>query len=265
MRKDYMKTVKRVVVKVGSSSLTHENGLINVHQLESLVKQVADLHCKGYEVILVSSGAIAAGIGRLGLSSRPSEMSLLQATAAVGQVALIHLYQKMFSEYGINVAQLLLTKEDLEDEKRLYYTRHVTESLIENKVIQIVNENDAVAVDEIKFGDNDTLSARVAKYAKADLLILLSDIDGLYTKNPNLEKDAMLIDQVNELDEKILNLGGDSHTALGTGGMTTKLEAAEIATQSGVHMVIANSLKPWILKSITDGESIGTLFVRKEV
>ncbi|MBN2794318.1 MAG: glutamate 5-kinase [Clostridia bacterium] len=263
MRSDYMKTVKRIVVKVGSSSLTHDNGLINIHQLEDLVKQLADLHNKGYEVILVSSGAIAAGIGKLNLTSRPTDLFLLQATAAVGQVALIHLYQKLFSEYGIIVAQLLLTKEDLEDEKRLYYTKHVTESLIEKKVIQIVNENDAVAVDEIKFGDNDTLSARVAKYAHADLLILLSDIDGLYTKNPNNFEDAELIEEVKSV-ASVKHLAGDSHSSVGTGGMITKLEAATIANDSGVHMVIANSKTPWVIKSITEGKGVGTLFVRKE-
>ena len=264
MRTHYMKDVKRIVVKVGSSSLTNQNGLINIFQLESLVKQIAELHNKGYEIVLVSSGAIAAGMGKLNLTSRPSEMPLLQATAAVGQVALIHMYQKFFSEYGITVAQLLLTRDGLEDEKRLFHAKNASKSLIENGVIQIVNENDAVAVDEITFGDNDTLSAMVAEIVEADLLILLSDIDGLYTANPMIDEDAKWIQEVDEITEDIKALAGLSATGLGTGGMITKISAAQIAVSAGVHMIIANSSTPWILKRISDGELIGTLFKRRQ-
>lgn len=255
-----MQDVKRIVVKVGSSSLTHNTGLINIHRLELLVKQIADLHNKGYEIILVSSGAIAAGMGKLNLTERPKDIPLLQATAAVGQVALIHMYQKIFSEYGKVVAQILLTRDGLEDEKRLHHAKNASLSLIENGVIQIVNENDAVAIDEIKFGDNDTLSAMVAQLVEADLLILLSDIDGLYNDNPNENPEAILIEAVDVIDEDIKKLAGDAGSAVGTGGMITKLMAAEIATKAGIHMVIANSSKEWVIQEIVEGKPTGTLF-----
>lgn len=260
-----MKDIKRVVIKVGSSSLTNDNGLINIHRVENLVKQISDLHNKGYEVVLVSSGAIAAGIGKLNLEKRPVEIPLLQAAAAVGQVALIHMYQKMFSEYGKMVAQILLTRDGLEDENRLYHAKNASLSLINAGVIQIVNENDAVAVDEIKFGDNDTLSAMVAHIVDADLLILLSDIDGLYDSNPNENPNARLIDEVLEIDDYIRSLAGDAGSNLGTGGMITKISAAEIATGAGIHMVIANSSKDWVLKDIVEGRLTGTLFIKQNI
>jgi len=262
MRKEIMHDVKRIVVKVGSSSLTNDTGMIHIHRLESLVKQVADLHNKGYEIVIVSSGAIAAGMGKLNLTKRPVEIPLLQAAAAVGQVALIHMYQKMFSEYGKVVAQLLLTRDGLEDENRLFHAKNASQALLSRNVIQIVNENDAVAVDEITFGDNDTLSAMVAKIVEADLLIILSDIDGLYDDNPNINKDAKLIEEVITINDDIKKLAGDAGSAIGTGGMITKLTAAEIATEAGIHMVIANSSKEWILKDIVDGKAEGTLFNR---
>lgn len=260
MRKKYMKDIKRIVVKVGSSSLTNDNGLINLHKLESLVKQVSDLHSKGYEIVLVSSGAIAAGMGKLSLTERPKDMPLLQAAAAVGQVVLIHLYQKLFSEYGKVVAQMLLTKDGLEDENRLFHAKNASRSLLSNGVIQIVNENDAVAVDEIKFGDNDTLSALVAKVVDADLLILLSDIDGLYNSNPKQNPNAMLIEEVGTITDDIRELATGSSSSVGTGGMITKLIAAEIATDSNIDMIIANAGTEWVLKDIVEGRAIGTLF-----
>lgn len=261
MRAKYMSSVKRIVVKVGSSSLTNDNGLINIYQLESLVKQISDLHNKGYEVVLVSSGAIAAGLGKLNLSARPSEMPELQAAAAVGQVALIHMYQKCFSEYGIDVAQLLLTREGLDNENRCYHTKNATQSLLASGVVPIVNENDAVAVEEIKFGDNDTLSAMVAHLVGADLLILLSDIDGLYEENPVNNPQADLIEEVTVIDEDIRSKAGVSHSKVGTGGMITKITAAEMAMGHEIHMVIANSSASWVLKDIVEGKKTGTLFV----
>lgn len=260
MRQEYMTEVKRIVIKVGSSSLTNENGLINLFKLESLVKQIADLHSKGYELVLVSSGAIAAGMGKLNLDERPQEMPLLQAAAAVGQVVLIHLYQKLFSEYGKTVAQVLLTKDGLEDTNRLNHARNASKSLLEKGVITIVNENDAVSVDEIKFGDNDTLSALVARVVDADLLILLSDIDGLYDSNPKENIEANLIGEVDEIDDNIRKLATGSSSAVGTGGMVTKLIAADIATTNDIDMVIANTATPWVLRDIIDGRSVGTLF-----
>lgn len=265
MRREILNDVKRVVVKVGSSSLTTDTGMIDIHRLESFVKQVADLHNKGYDIVIVSSGAIAAGMGKLNIRSRPAEIPLLQAAAAVGQVALIHMYQKMFSEYGKVVAQLLLTRDGLEDANRLYHAKNTSKALLERKVIPIVNENDAVAVEEIAFGDNDTLSAMVANIIDADLLIILSDIDGLYDDNPNENKKARLIDEVKIINEAIRKLAGDTHSTFGTGGMVTKLTAAEIATSSGVHMVIANSRTDWILNSIVRGDHVGTLFRKQEV
>lgn len=260
MRKKYMTNIKRIVVKVGSSSLTNENGLINLHKLESLVKQISDLHGKGYEIVLVSSGAIAAGMGKLNLNERPKEMPLLQASAAVGQVVLIHLYQKLFSEYGKVVAQVLLTKDGLEDVNRLNHAKNASKSLLESGVITIVNENDAVSVDEIKFGDNDTLSALVAKLVDADLLVLLSDIDGLYDSNPKENNDAKLIEEVDQIDDNIKKLATGSSSLVGTGGMVTKLIAGEIATESDIDMIIANADKEWVLKDIVEGKAVGTLF-----
>jgi len=263
MRKNAMKDVKRIVIKVGSSSLTHDTGLINIGRVENFVKQVADLHNKGYEIVLVSSGAIAAGIGKLNLPSRPDDIPVLQAAAAVGQVALIHLYQKLFSEYGQTIAQMLLTKDGLEDENRLFHSRNASRELISRGVIQIVNENDAVAVDEIKFGDNDTLSALVAKFVGADLLILLSDIDGLYDSHPKENPNAKLIEEVSGIDDSIRALAGDAGSSVGTGGMITKIMAAEIAVSSGIDMVIANSAQDWILKDIVEGKAVGTLFIKE--
>jgi glutamate 5-kinase len=260
MRTKQMNDVKRIVIKVGSSSLTNDTGLINIHRVESLVKQVADLHNRGYEIVLVSSGAIAAGMGKLNLTSRPVDIPLLQAAAAVGQVALIHLYQKLFSEYGKVVAQLLLTRDGLEDENRLFHAKNVSQTLLQHKVIQIVNENDAVAVDEITFGDNDTLSAMVANIVEADLLILLSDIDGLYDSNPNANKNASLIEEVTYINEDIKGLAGDAGSSVGTGGMITKLSAAEIMMKADKMMVIANSKHEWVIKDIVEGKAVGTLF-----
>ncbi|MEF9934614.1 MAG: glutamate 5-kinase [Clostridium sp.] len=259
-REEYIKKVKRIVVKVGSSTLTYENGRINLSQIEIITRQLADLHNMGYEVILVSSGAIGAGIGKLQMKKRPTTIPEKQAAAAVGQGLLLHMYEKLFSEYGQTVGQILLTREDMTDRVRFLNSRNALFSLLEMGVIPIINENDAVVVDEIKFGDNDTLSALVASLVEADLLILLSDIDGLYNDNPRTNPDAKIINFVEEITEEVEKCAGGAGSNLGTGGMITKIKAAKIAVSSGSVMVIGNGSDPSIIKGIVSGKEIGTWF-----
>jgi glutamate 5-kinase len=259
-RKSYIKEVRRVVVKVGSSTLTHSNGLLNFRRIESLVKQLSDLHNSGLEVVLVSSGAIAAGVGKLGLTTKPKLMPQKQAAAAVGQVALMHMYDKFFAEYGQIAAQVLITKEDMNHETRVENAKNTFSALLAQKVIPIVNENDAIATEEIKFGDNDTLSAEVCSLIHADLLILLSDIDGLYDCNPLEHPDAHMISYVEEVTEDIMSAASGSGSSLGTGGMITKLKAAKIATASGAAMIIVDGSIQDILNKVIEGEDIGTYF-----
>jgi len=253
-------TAQRVVVKVGTSSLTHSSGLLNLDKMEQLVKQLANLMNKGYKVILVSSGAIGAGMGRLKLDKRTATMAQKQALAAVGQNILMHMYLKLAAEYGIDVGQVLLTKEDIEDPVRGQYSKDVFEALLELGVMPIVNENDAVAVEEIKFGDNDRLSAMVAKLTNANWLIMLSDIDGLYDDNPKTNPEAKLINHIKGLTEEHLSSAKQPTTNLGTGGMVTKLMAVDIADSVGIQTIIANSDTPNILTRIFDGEVLGTWF-----
>ncbi len=260
-RKELLADVKKVVIKVGTSSLTHENGLLNIDKIEKLVRAVAHVQNTGYEVVLVSSGAIGAGLGRLKLSERPSTIPEKQAVAAVGQVALIHLYQKLFFEYGKNIGQLLLTRGDFADRRRFLNGRNACFELIRKGVIPIINENDAVATEEIKVGDNDTLSALVATLIDADLLIILSDIEGLYTADPRRDPEATLIPLVTEIDAGIKKMAAGAGSKLGTGGMATKISAAEIATSKGVKMLIANGEDPHILVDIMEGLQAGTLFI----
>lgn len=259
-REDYMKNVKRVVLKVGSSTLTYTNGLLNLGRMESLSRQIADMHNSGLEIVLVSSGAIAAGMGRLGLKEKPKAMARKQACAAVGQVRLMHMYDKLFGEYGKTTAQILITKEDTVDINRLRHARNTFSALLKDKVIPIVNENDAVTTEEIKIGDNDTLSAYVCKLVKGDLLILLSDIEGLYDSNPSYNKDAKLISFVNGVTEKITSYAEGSGSNLGTGGMITKLRAAKIVNEAGAAMIIVNGAIPNILNKVLSGEEVGTFF-----
>lgn len=263
-RKDYLGDIKRVVVKVGTSTLTHSSGLLNLSRIESLVRQLADLHNQKLEVILVTSGAVGAGMGKLGLKTKPKTIPEKQAAAAVGQGILLHMYEKIFSEYGKTVAQILLTKDDFSNRNRFLNARNTFFALLEQGVTPIVNENDAVVVDEIKVGDNDTLSALVASLVEADLLIILSDIDGLYDDNPSINPDAKLIYFVESINSEIEGLAGGAGTKLGTGGMATKLSAGKIATASGTAMVIANGSKPSILQDIIDCKEVGTLFKPKE-
>lgn len=259
-RSEYLKNCRRIVVKVGSSSLTHDTGKLNLSQLERLVRQLADLHHQDFEIVLVSSGAVGAGMGKLGMKKRPKTIPEKQAAAAVGQGILLHMYEKMFAEYGQTVAQVLLTRQDVEDRGRFLNARNALLTLLRYGVIPIINENDTVAVDEIRIGDNDTLSAMVASLVEADLLLLLTDIDGLYTSNPKTAPDAKLLSLVEEITPEIESSAGGAGSALGTGGMTTKLAAGKIATNSGVGMIIASSQRPNVVQEAIAGLEVGTFF-----
>lgn len=262
-RSHLTQTIKRIVVKVGTSSLTYPNGTMHFSQMERLVRQLAELTHQGYDIILVTSGAIGAGVGLLGLEGRPESLAQKQACAAIGQLHLMHLYEKFFSEYGKKVGQILLSKDDIQNKKRSLNAQNAFESLLDYGAIPIVNENDAVVVDEIKVGDNDTLSAHVAKLVNADLLILLSDIDGLFTANPKIQPDAKCMLEVIDINEDILALAGSSSSKLGTGGMSTKLSAGQIVNRAGIHMLIANSFTPQILTRLLEGEALGTWFLAR--
>ena len=251
----------RIIVKVGTSTLAHPNGRLNIRRTEELCKVLSDLKNAGHEIILVSSGAIGMGVGKLMLSSRPQDMPTKQAAAAVGQCELMYTYDKLFSEYHHTVAQLLLTGSDFQHEDRHTNFRNTMSRLLELQVLPIINENDTVATEEIAVGDNDTLAAIVAVSVNADLLVLLSDIDGLYTADPHKDPDARLISVVETLDETIMSLGGDKGSSLGTGGMRTKLRAAQICTEKGCDMVISNGSDPGLLYDICEGKQIGTRFV----
>jgi glutamate 5-kinase len=249
----------RIVIKVGTSTLTHSTGNLNIRHVEELCKVMSDLKNAGHEVILVSSGAIGMGVGKLGLSERPKDMPTKQAAAAVGQCKLMNIYEKIFSEYGYTVGQVLLTGDVLHLEHGYEHVRNTVERLLNYGVIPIVNENDTVAVDEIKIGDNDTLSAIVAVIAEADLLVLLSDIDGLYDHDPH-QGDAKLLPVVHGVTPEIRAMAGGSVSGVGTGGMITKLDAAEMVNKAGIPMVLTNGADPEKLYAIAEGESIGTLF-----
>lgn len=263
--RDTMKDKKRVVVKIGSSSLVHpETGNLDLIKLERLVRMLCDLRNSGKDVVLVSSGAIGVGAKVLGLKSRPTTTALKQACAAVGQGQLMMVYQKLFSEYHQDSAQVLITKYTMADDTSRKNAKNTFLELLNLGVIPIVNENDTVATEEIEIGDNDTLSAFVTSLVEGDLLILLSDIDGLYTDDPRVNPNATLLHQVDEITNQLLDMGKDTKTSLGTGGMATKLTAATIATKSGADMIIANGEKMTILNKIFQGEEVGTLFLAKK-
>lgn len=253
----------RIVVKVGTSTLAHPGGLINIRRVEELCKVLSDLKNAGDDIILVTSGAIGMGAGKLQLSERPREVAAKQAAAAVGQCELMYTYDKLFSEYNHTVAQLLVTGSDFENEERHINFKNTMDKLIEYKALPIINENDTVATDEIKVGDNDTLSAMVAVNINADLLILLSDIDGLFSADPHKDPEAKLISVVSEINDDILALGGKEGSSLGTGGMRTKLHAAQICTENGCDMIIANGKDPDVLYDIVEGKAVGTRFVKR--
>ncbi|OEF95641.1 glutamate 5-kinase [Desulfuribacillus alkaliarsenatis] len=251
----------RVVVKVGSSSITID-GTINHEQLEKLTTQIAYLTRKGFEVVLVSSGAVAAGLGRLHWERETLTLPQKQAAAAVGQGLLMHRYEQLFQCEGLHVAQILLTSEDVSDRKRYINAKNTFQTLLQNGIIPIVNENDTVAVDEIKFGDNDRLAALVTAVVEADALLLLTDIDGLYTDNPKENPDAKKIDIIEAIDESVQKMAKGAGSKAGTGGMATKIEAARIATLSGATVTIANGSLPWVLKRLfIEKELIGTKFL----
>ena len=258
----------RIVIKVGTSTLAHTGGRLNIRRVELLCKVLSDMKNAGNQIVLVSSGAIGMGVGKLGLGGRPEDMPGKQAAAAIGQCELMYTYDKLFAEYNHTVAQILLTADDIQDSHRRGYVHDTLERLLDWGVLPVVNENDAVAIDEIgihtTIGENDSLSAIVAKLVDADLLVLLSDIDGLYTADPRVDPDAKLITQVQEITPEILSLAGGSGTTLGTGGMATKLKAAQIATQAGIDMVIANGETPEALYQLLEGESVGTRFVGRK-
>ncbi len=253
----------RIVIKVGTSTLTYENSCVNIRVIENLCKILSDMKNAGNEIILVSSGAIAIGVGKLNLSEKPREIAAKQAAAAVGQCELMYIYDKQFSKYNHTVAQVLLTAPDLESADRHEKFKNTMEKLLEMRVLPIINENDTVATHEIEFGDNDTLAAQVADSIKADLLVLLSDIDGLYDSDPHINKDAKLISSVYEITEEIEAASGGAGTARGTGGMYTKIKAAKIAVNSGCDMIIANGASPEILYKIIDKKDFGTRFYAK--
>jgi glutamate 5-kinase len=253
----------KTVIKVGTSTLTYRNGSVNIRRIETLCKIISDLMNAGNEVILVSSGAIGMGVGKLNLKERPRDIAGKQAAAAVGQCELMYIYDKEFGEHNRTVAQILLTAPDLKCADRHKKFENTVNTLLEYGVLPIINENDTVATEEIEFGDNDTLAALVAEGVRADLLILLSDIDGLYTGDPKSDPSATLISEVRKITPEIEALGGGAGSELGTGGMQTKIKAAKIATEAGCDMIIANGAYPELLYSIMDGEKIGTRFYKK--
>ena len=251
---------KRIVVKIGTSTLAHPSGLLNIRQVESLCKVLSDLKNAGHELILVSSGAIGMGVGKLSLSRRPEDMPTKQAAAAVGQCELMYTYDKLFLQYNHTVAQVLLTGEDVDHPERRENFENTMERLLELGALPVINENDTIATAEIKVGDNDTLGAIVACCTKADLLVLLSDIEGLYTADPRKDPDAKLIPTVEEVTPEIEALAGGVGSSLGTGGMATKLRAAKMVTAQGCDMVITNGERVEDLYRIVRGEAVGTRF-----
>lgn len=255
----------RFVVKIGTSTLAHPTGLLNIRRVEELCQVLSDLKNCGHQVILVSSGAIGMGVGKLSLKERPKDIPTKQAAAAVGQCELMYTYDRLFQKYHHTVAQILLTGADFRHDDRYHNFQNTMQRLLELDVLPIINENDTIATDEIKVGDNDTLSAMVAVSIKADRLILLSDIDGLYTADPHKCAEATLIHEVKEISDEIMSLAGDEGSSLGTGGMKTKLHAAEICMKDGCEMVILNGANPALLYDLFDGKQVGTRFLTKGV
>ena len=251
----------KIVIKIGTSTLTHSTGRTNIRRVADLCRVISDLKNAGHEIILVSSGAIAMGVGKLNLSTRPSDAPTKQAAAAVGQCELMYIYDRLFAEHNHTVAQLLITAPDIDDPVRKENFHNTLERLLAFRVLPIINENDTVSTEELGIGDNDTLSPTVAASVNADLLVLLSDIDGLYDQDPHINPHARLIPVVEKLDEHILSLAGGKGSALGTGGMVTKLRAAQIAGAAGVDMVIANGQDPLLLYDIAEGRPVGTKFL----
>ena len=265
--RNIVKESKRIVVKVGTSTLTYDNGKINLKRIDKLAMVLADLRNQGKEVVLVSSGAIGVGCSKLNLVERPNTIREKQAVAAVGQCELMHIYSKFFGEYGNVVGQVLLTRDVVEDDHIRNNVINTFETLLEKGVIPIVNENDTVSIDEIEnicnFGDNDNLSAIVAKLIKGDLLIILSDIDGFYDSDPRHNEDSKMIKEIYEVNKELEEFAGGAGSSQGTGGMKTKLAAAKVALDAGVNMILTNGKDPEILFDILEGQDLGTLFINK--
>ncbi len=251
----------RIIVKVGTSTLTHATGHMDIRRVGKLCEVLSDVKNAGHELVLVSSGAIGMGVGKLNLREKPADMPTKQAAAAVGQCELMYVYDKLFSEYNHNVAQILLTGEDLRDDARRTNFSNTLDRLLELDVLPVINENDTVATDEIAVGDNDTLGATVAACAAADLLIILTDIDGLYTADPRKDPDATLLSEVTAITPAMIESAGGGGTALSTGGMATKLAAARLCMDAGIDMMIANGADPAILYDVLDGKPVGTRFI----
>ena len=254
----------RIVVKLGTSTLAHVTGHLNIRRVEEICKVISDIKNAGNEIIMVSSGAIGMGVGKLLLKQKPTDIPTKQAAAAVGQCELMYTYDKLFSEYNHTVAQLLMTGADLKNDERHQNFNNTLNRLLELGAIPIINENDTVATEEIVIGDNDTLAAIVAESVNADVLVLFSDIDGLYTADPHKCSDAKLIDEVSEITDDIMSLAGGKGSVLGTGGMVTKLNAAKICMDCGCDMIITNGAVPASLYDIVEGKNIGTKFTGKK-
>ncbi len=250
----------RITVKVGTSTLAYPTGGLNIRHVETLVKVISDLQNAGHEMILVSSGAIGMGVGKLGLKEKPKDMPTKQAAAAVGQCELMYTYDRLFSDYNHTVAQILLTGDDFEHEERLLNLKNTFQRVLELGAIPIINENDTIATAEISVGDNDTLGAIVADSVNTDLYVILTDIDGLYTADPRKDKNATLIPEIKAITPKIEALAGGAGSGLGTGGMQTKLKAAKIAEKGGFNMLIANGASPEVLYDAVEGKPYGTMF-----
>ncbi|WP_371371513.1 glutamate 5-kinase [Sporomusa aerivorans] len=264
LTRENLSDAQRIVVKVGTSTLTHATGKLNLLRIEKLARELSDLANQGKQIILVSSGAVSAGMERLGLKTKPKTIPEKQAAAAVGQGILLHIYEKIFGEYGQIVAQVLLTRADSVNRKRYTNSRNTLMALLNQGVIPIINENDAVSIDELKIGDNDTLSAMVASIIDADLLIILSDVEGVFTANPQSDPDATLLSEITDITPAVEALAGGPGTLQGTGGMYTKIQAAKIAVNSGVTMVIASGAQDGIVRDVLAGNKLGTIFISKE-
>ena len=265
--REVVKNSKRIVVKVGTSTLTYDNGKINLKTIDKLAMVLSDLRNQGKEVVLVSSGSIGVGCSKLNLEERPNTIREKQAVASVGQCELMHIYSKLFGEYGNIVGQVLLTRDVVEDDHIRNNVINTFETLLEKGIIPIVNENDTVSIDEIEnicnFGDNDNLSAVVAKLVNGDLLVILSDIDGFYDSDPRHNEDSRMIKEIYKITEELEEFAGGAGTLQGTGGMKTKLAAAKVALDAGVSMILTNGKDPEILFEILDGQEVGTLFINK--
>ncbi len=254
----------RIVIKVGTSTLTHPTGRMDIRHVETLCKVLSDVKNAGHEIVLVSSGAIGMGVGKLNLRERPTDMATKQAAAAVGQCELMYVYDQLFGTYNHTIAQILLTGEDLRDENRHRNFSNTVERLLDLNVLPVINENDTVSTVEIGVGDNDTLGALVAVSVKADMLMILSDIDGLYTADPRRERSAELIAEVREITPQMRESAGGGGTALSTGGMATKLTAAGMCMEAGTDMYILNGAQPLLIYEVLEGKSVGTRFIGRK-